>query len=628
MSKVTELEKKDLRHLGGCSDLLTRKGQFIEKRKQYNIGNGVSSKDWQRNIDNHIDDLADFLDPSQLSRMSTRVEHAALDIGVYPPSYWEGELPFENKTYMFILDWVLAQTKLSIKNSISEMDRTGESIPVSFNLSSSVGFVPEIPGIKETACAHSAATKRSILDYFGQMDAESMIKMDPDPVIPVGYRAQADTQEKRGLRPALLLSTAASSALAGEGETESKRLLFMEGVTYSHVFNDHDGYRIRPVAGFPWHFNISPIAINQLIFAGLSPFLKHVWKFTHEDILTKYKGRFIVCTDISNNDQNFIPEENVYIHENLLPPDTFKKWLHVQDKASIYGSYIDKDENLRYYKMDADSTEKPLLSGEGLTSIVNKIKHTAMQLYNHRILDSYEKASSVPELRTLESINLFESMNDDEIESWFNTISLSMTNNGDDTIDAFDSQAEADEFAIIATTNPYAIIGLEPPSFSGISIELTDGKVSDIYADFKSLFVKGIEKERRDVTSKLSSLYFNSILGKTQFIMRYPNHYGADIINQAIEVYYEIVGYTGTSDELVDLAAKELEDASTDDKLRSIYKLLAALGEVDPNVINYSYTTQELIAAVDEEIIDDIFIHRPVTDLIIPSDLDWYRQSA
>lgn len=660
---IRRLSRMQASHFGRCSDLLRMKAKFASKRREYNIGNGVSSSDFQNNINDSLEELASFLTPDQLSRMTTNVEAAATNVGVFPPSYWQGETPFEDKTYMHILKYVARQVRKTIYNSLN--DGNGKTLPVAFNLSSSVGVVKfgdELSNSKQSSdetqdfgCSHEARDKRIILDHFGARTFDELFAMDPNPIIIIGYRLQADSEAKRGLRPALIINK--------NGD-----------IVETHVENSQQGYRVRPVAGYPWTWNLGLIALNQLIFDGLaSTPLYEAWKFEHSDVLTKFKDLFIVCSDIGNNDQNFIPEENELIHQLILPPDVFKMWKHVQENGSIVGAYDDDNDETVYYEAEYAAAFKALMSGEGLTSIVNKIKHTVGQIYSHLMLRYYKESNNEASYSKInemiskeEDISL--SLNDEflkEAKSFVNDVAngidlvsyytgvdpetsgpsieetdkledelmldifTRLLNNGDDTLDGFKERVDQFIFKHIAVCNRYAVVGLESPGFSGISIELgTNFLVTAIYADMKSLFVKGIEKERRDIDSKLASLYYNSILGKIDFISRYPDHYGDDMIVAAIQLYFKLVGFEGDSLQLEELAALELEEAMLEnDKQASIQKLIEQLGETDPTVINWKYSTKELMEAAEAsgepEIIDDIFIHRKVDQLVCESDLEY-----
>jgi hypothetical protein len=574
--------------LGSCATLLTNKSKFIEYYKPFRISKTLTSAQFQKNLELHFDELGDYLDDNQLSRMTTDIQKCAKNIGTFPEAMWHGETPFDNKLYMQVLDLICSEVKQSYTEGYKHAHKVG-SYPITFNLTSSIGFVT-MPDELDFNCTYSASKKRRLLDEIKGKSVDELLTQFKDVNILVGYRLQADTKEKRGKRPAYVFGKEYQSDVI------------------STTVENEDGFRVRHVAGFPWVFNKDLMVVNSLIFTGLTSLLTHSWKFTHDDILEKFKGKFVVCTDISNNDINFIPEENDYIHKTAFPSSSYRQWEHVQSNASIWGCYPDSNNRNRYYRQE--SKRKPLLSGEGLTSIVNKIKHTTMQYYNYCValynLDHSSAKSFI--------------LSNDELKKICDDRSLYMLNNGDDTIDAFDDKKMRDRFTKIATSNPYAIIGIEPPSFSGIYFsEDKDGRIEYRYANMKSLFVKGIEKERRDMNSSLSSLFYNSLLGKSEFMLKYPDYYGVDVIHSALDLYFRINEFEGDLDELKELAKVELSESEADSRLTAIYKLLDVLGETDPNVLNYKYTADELIQACPE-CVDELFIQYNLTD-IVTSDL-------
>jgi hypothetical protein len=434
-------------------------------------------------------------------------------------------------------------------------------------------------------CTHDVSKKLKILSELHGTPYDSWMAHPKSVVKIIGYRLQAESAAKADSRPAYVFG---SDDVDGD----------MYEVT---VTNPHHGYRVRFVVGVSWVFNYYLMGINALIFHGLHPVLYRMWKFTHDDVVDGIVGRFPVATDVSNNDLNFIFEENKYIHRNLLD-DVMYEWWEAVYLGPTYGAYVDDKGKTRYYKTN-EKYSPPLLSGEGLTSITNKIKHTAMQMWNHA------KLAGIPHTRE-NAIKLAEKLADTH----------SLRNNGDDTLDVFDTKEEADKFESIATSNPYAVIGLEPASYSGIHFELDEeGRIVKQFSHMNSLFGKGVERERRDYSSALGALPYSSIKGKFEFMDRYPG-YDNDVLATAKMLYLQTLGLDiSILDDLDQLALEEVENGTERDK--AIASLMESLKLKDESKLYYEYSFSEL-AAMDPKATDELFISVPLEKIIWPDYID------
>jgi hypothetical protein len=580
--------------IGNCGETIMRKAEFGRLFKRYELSADLTSEEFQFNIDSNVDQISSYLDENNLSRLGTRIEMCALNIGVIAENAWDDDInPLEDKLYSRILDLIIKETKATALRGYKKM--LANNIPVTFNVTSSTGYCSETND--QFNCAHSVSSKVLFLDEYIKGNA----KKPAIPSIIAGLRAQCDTEEKCNLRPSTYFS----------GEPFSHQL------EKGTVTNDHHGFRMRYVMGYPWLQNIPLIGYSACIFAGIhdSELLNNAWEFTHASLQDKYKGTFITCSDISNNDLNFIWAENKYIHHSLLGP-IFEDWLNVYEHGVIYGAYRDNDDKSRYFRQS--DFKKPLLSGEGLTSITNKIKHTTMQMYNYVRL---EKNLSLEEAKS------FDKMSESELFEMIVKRSYFMNNNGDDTIDSFDNQEDTNKFTEIMLENPYAVVGLEPPSFSGISMQLSsDHKVSHVYANMKSLFIKGMETERRSYTSNLGRLPYNSLIGKTKFMCEFVQD-DPTVVTDALELYYKLNNFFGDTDDLEDLARKEvIEAAKQNDRQTSIWELANKIGEPDPAKLFYKYSTEELMKACPT-CFENLFIHKPV-EQIFPGNLVDYLEAS
>ena len=588
-----ELMKSTLMNeIGSCADTVARKADFIKLFKSYMIAPWLSSSEWQNNIDRMMDEDAfeGIVPPETIDRLKTRVEQTATNVGIMPPGGWTGPIPLSDDGYMVYLDLVLELTQQSIVAGY-HLSVSTDPLVVKFNRTSSVGMTSDPNSSNDQFnCTHDVSKKLKLLSEQKGTPYDSWMEHPESVVKIIGYRLQAESGAKADSRP--------SYSFSEDGGADGD----MYEVTVS---NSHHGYRVRFVVGVSWVFNYYLMGINALIFHGLVPELKGFWKFTHDDVLDGIEGRFVVATDVSNNDHNFIYEENEYIHRALLDDVMFEWWQAVY-AGPTYGAYIDSNDKTRYYKTNSNY-KPPLLSGEGLTSITNKVKHTAMQLWNHAKLRGLEhtKDNAVALAKELSEAH-------------------GLRNNGDDTLDAFDTLEEAQKFETIATSNPYAVIGLEPASYSGIHFDISnEGRVVKQFSHMTSLFGKGIERERRDFSSALGALPYSSIKGKFDFMDRFPG-YDDGVLATAKALYLETLGLDiSILDNLDQLALEEVENGT--DRDRAIAALMEKLGLKDESKLYYEYSFMEL-AALDPEATDELFISVPLEKIIWPDYIDLIEQ--
>ena len=573
-----ELKKSEARaEIGECVETLSRKGDFISKERPYVHAPWLSSGQLRANILRELEDqdVTDILGPAIVDVLHTNPDLAALDVGVLAMSSWKGDNPLDDQGYKLILDYIINEVQQSIKTGLAQSET--EELFVKFNVTSSIGVIGD-GEFSKFNCSHSFEHKKRLIESLNMEPAEARVKFPKSGLKIQGFRLQTEKAKKANQRPAWLFDERWSNK-----------------VYLTTVANEWHGARVRAVIGFSWIINRYLMVINRLIFAGLTPTLHEFWEFTHDDILDGTLNRFVFCTDVSNNDLNFIHSENEYIHSQLLDEDMFEWWSDAY-KEPLYGVYVDSNDIKRYYK----TTEKfkaPLYSGEGLTSIVNKIKHTTMQVFNHM------KAHGDP--FTEEGV-------DNRIKTLVSTQSLK--NNGDDTLDKFDSAELRDRFGEIAVNNPYGVIGEEEPGFSGISLSVdNDTRVTGAFANAMSLFKKLIERERRDYDSTLGSLPYNSIKGQFQFLEKYQG-YDDELIAEFKDIYLRMVGLD--SDillDLEDLAEAELEGA--DVRQQMINRLMTAMKLTNPSKLFYEFSFEELYAA-DPEATEELFLHAPVKQLL------------
>jgi hypothetical protein len=334
----------------------------------------------------------------------------------------------------------------------------------------------------------------------------------------------------------------------------------------------------------------------------------------------------VFATDISNNDTKFPHSENEYIHKEIMG-DYFEWWDKFDKEGSLIGTYIDQTGVNRYYEIKNETSI--LLSGEGLTSIVNKTKHTTMQLYNHcRLYYGIDINSELTiddlvakdtELKfDLPKPNPSTFVKDNQSGTPLSTLtqfSYFLQNNGDDTLDGFSSSHIMNEFKKIALENPFADVGEEPPSFSGIGILVDEnGKMKTTYSLMKSLFIKGLETERRNWDSNLGYLPYNSVKGKIDFMMKYS--YDDNLYLEACDLYSNLRGIDCDYVELQKRATVELQQAEkSNDRQYFINRMKDKLGEDDPSKLYYKYTTEDLMRA-DPIAFEELFIHRPISKLL------------
>jgi len=595
---IEEISRSDVDKLvGACSKTVSSKLSFIEFEKQYQVMPWLDSNQYRNNYKENKDSIAEFLEPEHLSRLDTDLEKAALDVGVAPVNQWDGEDPLSSPLYLSILDIVINEAKTCLRDGYDYMDKN--QIPVTFNITSSTGYSSLGDDFD---CTYDVINKNKLLDHY---------TANQDDIVPsvtawaiIGYRLQVDTAEKADHRPSFRF----------EGDK------FSQNLVHDKVFNPHHGYRVRHVVGFPWFLNIPLIAMSACIFQGIengsSKILKNAWKFTHDSIEQKFVGKVVFATDISNNDIKFPHTENVYIHKELMG-DYFEWWDKFDQQGGLIGGYVDKDQVNRYYKiMDELSI---LLSGEGLTSIINKIKHTTMQFFNHCLTyyQTDDKLSIEDMLKKKKPhfklpFDLKKEANPKELLTGF---SEWMQNNGDDTLDGFETKEIMEVFKDIALSNPFAVVGEEPPSFSGIGILVdSDNRMIRVYSLMKSLFIKGMETERRNFDSKLGYLPYNAVKGKVDFMMQYS--YDDNMYMEACDLFMKLRGIDLRYDQLEKAALEELIAAEkNNDRSYFINRLALKLGETDSSKIYYKYTTEDLIKA-DKEAFENLFIHRPISDLL------------
>jgi hypothetical protein len=565
--------------LGDCADLVTRKATFIKKFKSFKVTPTLSSTDFQFRIDEVMADheRGGMLPEDVQSKAGTRTELCATNIGVLPQNKYDGPDPLVagKNDYMLCIDAILNQARASMKRGF-EMAQD-DTHYIKFNETSSVGMIG-YEGKPEFDCTRDSDYKGLLLEELVDPLADrkrfskSLIKV-------IGYRQQIDTTEKAPKRPALVFGAP-----------------FSKEMYETHVTNDYLGARVRHVVGFSWVINRYLMVYNQLIFLGLTDVLKSFWKFTHDDITDGRLGAVVVCTDVSNNDHNFPIVENEYIHRNLLDAHTYS-WWNDAFFGPIYGAYIDDVGATRYYKTEK-GFKPPLLSGEGLTSIINKIKHTGMQLYNHMLVRKIEfTENNVGELM----VKLAKDKH--------------LLNNGDDTLDLFDTIEMAKEFEVIATSNPYATIGLEPPGFSGISLTVDEeGRLTGKYSNALSFFIKGIEKERRNYDSPLGSLPYSSYKGKVDFLRRYPG-YDPAVLDFFEDTYAYMLNFSDEERANIDELAKE--EQGDDTKAMLLHRLMERLNITSPDKLYYEFSVDEMMKA-DPEACKTLFITLKIKGLFWP----------
>jgi hypothetical protein len=485
----------------------------------------------------------------------------------------------DDQVYKAALDAILCLVKLSMVEGYADDDQL-----LSFRVDSSPGLVSDDPN-SDLNCAREPTKKEKILELARNK------KFREKPVILCGVRTQLEKVGK--IRPA----------------------------TY---FNEHhevvdgfvtpnNGQRVRLVNGFSWVENAWLMGINKTINSGLHPLLKSLWKQTNVDIdnlATSLGNPYTFCADVSNNDYFFPYEANKYVHQQILPDWLYDAWLNVYENGYIYGVYVDDESKKRYYRiaLSPNDNHKPLFSGEGLTSIMNKIIHTANQLRCRFLMAGGEPAQASVEsmMRVLVDHHEY------------------ILNNGDDYADFFKTPEDRDKYAQIVMATDWIDIGEEDPGFSGIAFVIDrSGRFSGVQPKFSSLFEKTLETERRDTTSVLASLPYNSVVGKLRFFETL-NKRDDDIIAQAEDLFLDLVGLpTISREELEKLAKMELAELDpTKDRGVCIAKILDKLGEIDPNVLHWKYTLEE-IAEIAPECVEDMFITTPLWDFL---DLDFYLE--
>lgn len=574
-SITTEIRRSELEDLvGECSKLVAAKTNFTVSEKSYPQYPWLTSEELQANVDRLIHDIAELSENGD-SRIQNRIDRAALDIGILGGNLAlaQGiEDPINNPKFKFWLDFFIDKSKMSVVEGLKK-----ENSLLAFKLESSQGYVSDTD--PELNCSREVEAKNKMLD----MAKERIFPLIN--FIIVGFRAQLEKWLKKR----------SSTKFNDKHE-------LVDGWTVPNM-----GQRIRHVAGVNLALNAWLMAVGRSLSLGLATDLKVIWKATNEDILAKVESLdkpFVFCADVGNNDRYFPWLTNKYVHEKLLPKWLYLKWLDSYENGVIVGGYTDADGKKRYYKtqLTPEDNHKPLFSGEGLTSISNKMVHTANQWMCRWISVNGDNLPTIDE-----AIKFFE-----EWHTW-------MLNNGDDYADFFPTEEERDNYAKIVMSTPWMIIEQEPASFSGIDF-LTEGndRFIGIQSKASTLFEKTLETERRGFDNPLASLPYSSIKGKLDFFNLF-NTRAPEMSADIKATYFDMIGLPNSNeDEIAILAEEELKIAEeTNGRSKDILKILELLGETDQNVLHWKYSIDDIMA-VAPELVESMFITRPLHDYIDP----------
>lgn len=579
-SITTEIRRSELEDLvGECSKLVAAKTMFTVSEKSYPQFPWLTSEELQANVDRLRHSIAELSENGD-ERIQNRITRAALDIGILG-----GNLALANKIpdpldtdpiFKFWLDFFLAKCKYSISKGLKVEDSL-----LAFKLESSQGYVSDTD--PELNCSREVVAKNKMLDY-----AKERIFPKINFII-VGFRAQLEKW----------LKVRTSTKFNSNHE-------LVDGFTIPN-----DGQRIRHVAGMNLAVNAWLMAVGRALSLGLTNDLKAIWKATNDQIQAKafaLDKPFVFCADVGNNDRYFPWITNKYVHAQLLPKWLYEKWLDTYENGVIVGGYTDGEGKKRYYKtqLTPNDNHKPLFSGEGLTSVSNKLVHTANQWRCRWLV--YNKGT--PTIKEGEAF----------FQKWFEW----MLNNGDDYADFFPSAQERDDYAKLAMSTSWMVIEQEPPSFSGIDFLTESGdRFINVQSKASTLFEKTLETERRGFDNPLASLPYSSIKGKLDFFNMF-NTREANLSADIKATYFDMIGLPNSSEEeIAELAEQELKLAEeTNGRTKDILKILELLNETDQNVLHWKYSIDDIMA-VAPDLVESLFITRPLHDFV---DEEWSKE--
>ena len=545
---------------------LTSKSSFIRAFSKHDILPWLSSDALMKNMADNLDLISSFIpDGTQIEKLSTNINRAALDLGIAPGyNGTDDDFLEEGTLRKSVYDCIMQECYHSINNSYEKHKLTRG---IKFNITSSVGVATssESSPLARFNCSHDIEAKHDIAIYTKDCDSDALFQP-----MTIGFRLQLESWLKANSRRCQLVK---------DGK-----------IVDSTVANDFHGQRGRHVIGVPEMFNAQPMIIGSYLLEGLTSTLQKMWKFTPESLLIDTKGKFISTFDVVNNDQSFNAALNKRIHKDLLPQELYEVWDNLQNQGTLHGVYRDRHDEEIYYTME--SYKMGLLSGEAFTSITNKIGHTLEQVTAY--LTVHKKQKCTPELLA--------------------QAAQVIINNGDDLLNVHDDPKERDSMQDLLQDSKIANYEIEPNMFSGqyFPEKNDNGEVFNASSTFATLFFGLLQRERRSWDNRnLGILPYNSLLGRTQWMRLYPPAEDS-VVDDAIATFFSIAEFDGDENDLVAFADKELVEAEQegDNRAMAIMKLSKAMGLKNANDLWYKFSYEEL-EKVDKESAEQLFLRIP-----------------
>jgi len=399
----------------GLVKTVNGKAKFIKKRADFMITNFLSVGDMHRNVEYYRDEILE-IDSDLEPFLDVKSDLCALNTGAMPPSNRkESNLvsPFSSRLYMLCVTAICKDILESVENKPD-----WENLFVRLKHSSNTGY--NGPDIGYLDCTYDEGKKMMFLQNYKALFSSGVLGNGI--MLIIGYRIQVDKKTKADSRPSFMIQMVKSDSGMGT------------------VHNPYYGGRVRDVNVVPISANFAAVMQSALIMNAIPEYLKPVWKLTNESLNEFFTGKYSFCVDVSNNDRSFDQDLNFYISQCLSSTDVLDIWTKMVN-SPIVGAYRTGDDNQVNYSitnpLQGDDNEGfffgRLLSGEGLTSVKNKIAHTAKQMEVWFLTQGH----------TIDS-----KMSIDEVREIVNkpgcSFSTTQINNGDDISAGFDTAEERD----------------------------------------------------------------------------------------------------------------------------------------------------------------------------------------
>lgn len=566
-------------------DYLVRKAGQMREEKEWKPAPWLTSEQLMDNASRLYDKMIEFdLNGDMGTKLLTNVNKMALNVGVMPQYIGTTDDPTTDPIFKGILDKITGDL---VRNARTYYKHSGSNIDVKFNRTSSVGIVggKQHP-LEQYNCTHDIEAKYDIIKFIANCDVKDISKLET-----IIVRSQLDKAAKSDKRAAQLI----------KGLDECYNGL---------VHNPYHGQRVRLAISDPWSTNTQMVALNTLYMDSLPDWIKPVWKFTNESIIDRTMGKVILTYDVTNNDSSFNIHMNRYIHKQIMSDEMFQLWDDMNNHATIYGVYRDELDRNVFYRL----TDWPLgmRSGEGFTSLVNKIGHTARSLYH-----------------VLKALRVANNTTYDSLEDEILAASKYVVNNGDDILLIFEPSQLSLMRAVEKrfSDDTLQIYEKQAGQFSGLDFVQREVSlvVYKVGISLMTLFKGSMERERRSYNSILGTLPLNSMLGRLELV----ETYGMDddiTISDATEVYFDLMGFAGSRAELVDLAKSELDEftSKNGDRAAAIYEIAKKMGVRDPSQLWWRFTAKEIFDVVGG-LIDALFLRVPIDTVLRPKSVEFLR---